>query len=124
MKRRWKWMREGVIILLILSLGINGFLFLNGKSKQKELESAILMNEFVDREKELRIFKAFIYEIANNGDVFPYYNEEQSDLYWILEQPYYNVMPKVTHDIRNAELELYNTYSVFLSNLIQRVTES
>lgn len=107
-------MREGVIILLILSLGINGFLFLNGKSKQKELESAILMNEFVDREKELRIFKAFINEIADDDDVFPYFNEEQSDLYWILEQPCYNVMPKVTHDIRNADLELYNTYSDFL----------
>lgn len=107
-------MRKGLIFLLIVSLGINGFLFLNGKSKQKELESAILMNEFVDREKELRIFKAFIVEIADNGDVFPYFNEEQSDLYWILEEPYISVMPKVTRDIRNAELKLYKTYSDFL----------
>lgn len=107
-------MRKRLIILLILSLGVNGFLFLNGKSKQKELNSAILMNEFVDREKELRILKAFIDEIAENGDVFPYFNKEQSDLYWILEQPYISVMPKVTHDIRNADLELYKTYSDFL----------
>jgi len=107
-------MRIGLIVLLILSLGINGFLFLNGKSKQKELNSAILMNEFVDREKELRVFKVFIDEIADNDDVYPYFNEEQSDLYWILEQPYIFVMPKVTHDIRNAELELYKTYSDFL----------
>ena len=104
-------MRKGLVILLILSVGINGFLFLKGKSKQKELESAILMNEFVDREKDLRIFKAFIEEIADNGNVV---NEEQSDLYWILEQPYISVMPKVTHDIRNADLELYKTYSDFL----------
>lgn len=106
-------MRKGLIVFIILLLGINGFLFLNGKSKQKELESAILMNEFVDREKELRIFKAFIQEIADN-DAFPYFNEEQSDLFWILEQPYISVMPKVTHDIRNANLKWYKTYSDFL----------
>lgn len=114
MERGRKWMRKGLIVLLILSLGINGFLFLNGKSKQKELESAILMNEFVDREKELRIFKAFIDEITDNGNGFPYSNEEQADLYWILEQPYISEIPKVTHDIRNADFELYKSYSDFL----------
>ncbi|WP_141505617.1 hypothetical protein [Paenibacillus luteus] len=72
------------------------------------------MNEFVDREKELRIFKAFTDEIADNGDVFPYFNDEQSNLYWILEQPYISVIQKVTHDIRNSDLELYKTYSDFL----------
>jgi hypothetical protein len=107
-------MRKGLIILLILSLGINGFLFLNGKSKQKELETAILMNEFGDREKELRIFKAFISELADKGDVLPYLNEEHADLYWILAVPYTSVIPKVTNDLRNAEWELFKNYSNFI----------
>jgi len=107
-------MRKGLIIFLILSLGINGFLFLNGKSKQKELETAILMNEFVDRKNELIIFKAYISELADKADVLPYLIEELVDLYWILEVPNTSVIPKVTHNIRNPEWELYKNYSNFI----------
>ncbi|WP_337099134.1 hypothetical protein [Paenibacillus sp. YIM B09110] len=120
-------MRKGLIILLILSIGINGFLFVNGKSKQKELENAIIMNEFENREKELRILKSFIDEIANNSDGYPYYNDEQSDLYWILEQPYISVMPNVTGHIKSVEWDLFLTYSDFLvefDSACKRIVES
>ncbi|MGM0885296.1 MAG: hypothetical protein ACQEXQ_30190 [Bacillota bacterium] len=106
-----------IVVCLILSLLVNTFLliiYFGGKSNQIELENAILMNEFVEREKEWRHFRAFIGKLAeNNNEHFPI-TPQQSELYWILATPEGSVIMKATHSIRDAEYEFYNHYSSFI----------
>ncbi|RXZ77343.1 hypothetical protein EBB07_31560 [Paenibacillaceae bacterium] len=105
-----------IVVCLILSLAINAFLlkmYFEGKHNQITLEKGIIMNEFIEREKELRNFRAFVGELAAKDDEHILISEEQSNLHWLLAFRVQSVIMKVTYGIQ-ADYEHYDDYLGFI----------
>ncbi|QMV42335.1 hypothetical protein [Cohnella cholangitidis] len=106
---------------LILSLVGNAFLlkmYFDAKHNQVTLEKGIVMNEFIEREKELRNFRAFVSELAADDDERVPISEEQSSLYWLLAFPLESIIMKGTYEIQ-ADYEHYDDYIGFIREFDQ-----
>jgi hypothetical protein len=105
-----------IAVCLILSLVGNAFLlkmYFDDKHNQITLEKGIIMNEFIEREKGLRNFRAFVGELAAKYDEHVPISEEQSSLYWLLASPLKSLIPKGTYEIQ-ADYEHYDDYLGFI----------
>ncbi|WP_239618894.1 hypothetical protein [Cohnella mopanensis] len=101
---------------LFLSLVVNAFLlkmYFDAKHNQVTLEKGIIMNEFIEREKGLRNFRAFVGELAAKYDEHVPISKEQSSLYWLLAFREESIIMKVTYEIQ-ADYEPYNDYLGFI----------
>ncbi|QJD85990.1 hypothetical protein [Cohnella herbarum] len=103
---------SAIVVCLILSIAVNAFLlkmYFDHKSNQAALEKGILMNEYIDRGKELGYFRAFVNELAaKEGEHLPI-SEEQSNLYWILAVPGESIIMDFAYEVK-ADYELYDDY--------------
>jgi len=109
--------KNGVIaVCLFFSLVANAFLlkiYFDDKHNQRMLEKGIMMNEFIEREKGLRNFRAFVGELAAKYDKHDSISEEQANLYWLLATPLRSIIPKGTDEIQ-AGYEQFNNHKEFI----------
>jgi len=109
--------KNGVIaVCLFFSLVANAFLlkmYFDDKQTQSALEKGIVMDEFIEREKGLRNFRAFLGELAAKGDEHIPISKEQANLYWLLATPLRSTIPKGTDEVQ-AGYEQYNNHIEFI----------
>jgi len=109
--------KNGVIaVCLFFSLVANAFLlktYFDDKQTQRALEKGIVMNEFIEREKGLRNFRAFVGELAAKGDKYVPVSEEQANLYWLLASPSRSAISKGT-DLMQADYEQFDNHITFI----------
>ncbi|MFB9276974.1 hypothetical protein [Cohnella cellulosilytica] len=103
---------SAIVFCLILSLLANAVLlkmYFDRKSNQAALEKGILLNEYVERGKDLGYFRAFVKELAaKEGEHLPI-TEEQSGLYWILAVPREPIIMNFAYGVQ-SDYELYDDY--------------
>lgn len=105
-----------IAVCLILSLVVNAFLlkmYFDAKHNQVTLEKGIIMNEFIEREKGLRNFRAYVGELAAQDDEHVPISEEQSSLDWLLAFSIESEIMKGTYEIQ-ADYEHYDDYLGFI----------
>ena len=103
-----------ITVVLIFSILLNIFLYLDSKSDKVEIEKVIIMNEFSDRAKEWRNFLQFVSNLpAKSIEDFPI-SKEESNLYWELAKSDESVIMKVSDKV-DAYYSSYNEYMEFFT---------
>ncbi|RJX39967.1 hypothetical protein D3P09_11325 [Paenibacillus pinisoli] len=100
-----------IVTCLVLSLVVNAFflkMYFDHKSNQAALKKGILMNEYIERGKELGNFRALVNDLAAKKGEHPI-SEEQSSLYWLLAVPGESNIMNFTYGLQ-ADYELFDDY--------------
>lgn len=109
--------KNGVIVFcLIISLVANAYLlktYFDDKHRQVTLETTIMMNEMIEREKALRNLRSFVGELAAQVDEQHPISKEQASRYGLLAFSTSSVIPKATYEIQ-ADYEHYKDYLSFI----------
>ncbi|THF77067.1 hypothetical protein [Cohnella fermenti] len=116
---------SAIAFCLFLSILANAFLlkmYFDRKSNQTALETGIIMNEYIERGKELGYFRAFVNELAAKEGAYLPVSEEQSGLYWILAVPGESIIMDFAYEVQ-AEYELYDDYLEVIQQFDQEYKE-
>ncbi|WP_156289530.1 hypothetical protein [Oceanobacillus salinisoli] len=109
-----------IVILLILSLIVNGvqfYLYENKQSESIDLEKVIIINEFSERAKNWRNFNQFIDNLSQKEKLDSPISQLQSDLYWELAKHNQSIILKGTKYVSdNAEYSNYSDYLQFIND--------